>query len=246
MDEVFTRMNIPNHPSNTMLLCKKWEEDFDDFHILVNVIGSRPCTSELQNFSTRANINGDQTLLHFYGPDYEFPHPPLDQISRTAPTDVPPISHFSLFIHARSCLLATCTTEAYTGTPGPETMRSRYYKAEELDFGSWECDLNEEDLDMQGDGGHREEPLFLDEDCESALDSADSGTDKVHSRTEEQNSIHQTILSPCGSRTFRRRLCFTQVNCSHISLYIVVPSDSFLYICRYIHSHEIVIIIIVT
>jgi len=135
--EMFTRMNIPNHPSNTMLLCRRWEEDFDDFNILIDVIREQPTTSELQSFSTRAYVNRDYVLLSRCGPGFEFPHPPLDPIARSTPVGIPAISHLSLFMHARSCLLATCPTEGYTKNEGPETTRSRYCRDEEPEFDCW-------------------------------------------------------------------------------------------------------------
>ena len=150
---MFTRMDIPNHPSNTMLLCKRWDMDFDDFNIMVDVIRSQPTTSELQSFSNRANINHDHVLLAHYGPNHEFPHPPLEPVSRPSPVGIPAISHLPLLIHARSFLLATCTTEGYTKNEGAETTRSRYCVDEEPDF-LWEYDLDEGDMDIQGDGGH--------------------------------------------------------------------------------------------
>jgi len=176
---MFTRMNIPNHPSNTMLLCKRWETDFDDFNIMVDVIRSQLITSELQSFSNRANINHYHILLAHYGLNHEFPHPPIDPVSRPAPIGIPSISHLSLFLHARSCLLATCTTDGYTKNEGAETTRSRHCEDEEPEF-FWDYDLGEGGMDIQGDEDEWGAALrFTDEMDDglngSVLDSADSG-----------------------------------------------------------------------
>ena len=179
----FTRMNVPNHPSNNMLTCKRWELDFDDFLIFVDVLRPQPSTSELQGFSNRSNINRDHILQSHYGSDYLFPHPPLDAISLSAPDNIPAISHVSLFLHARSCLLATCTTEGFTEMEemeDVETARSRWDGAAEPEFEWWEKDVDEGDHWPGDDGSCGEGSVSrlendLDEGAESVLGSADSG-----------------------------------------------------------------------
>ena len=163
-----------------MLTCKRWELDFDDFLIFVDVLRPQPSTSEVQNHSNRSNINRDHILQSHYGSDYLFPHLPLDPISLSAPDKIPAISHISLFLHARSCLLATCTTEGFTEMEDVETARSRWGGAAEPEPEWWETDVDEGD-DWPGDEGSSGEGSVsrlekdLDGGAESVLGSADSG-----------------------------------------------------------------------